>query len=63
MPWLSAPPGDDRKPRRKEVALRKPGSEAGEEQQGLPGGELDSDKLMQELQDFLRKQREGGGGS
>jgi proteasome assembly chaperone (PAC2) family protein len=26
----------------------------------LPDGELDSDKLMQELQDFLRKQREGG---
>jgi proteasome assembly chaperone (PAC2) family protein len=25
-----------------------------------PGGELDSEKLMQELQDFLRKQREGG---
>ena len=36
-------------------------AEAGEEQQALPGGELDSDKLMQELQDFLRKQREGGG--
>jgi hypothetical protein len=35
----------------------------GEEQPPLPGGELDSDKLMQELQDFLRKQREGGGGS
>jgi proteasome assembly chaperone (PAC2) family protein len=35
-------------------------AEAGEEQQPLPGGELDSDKLMQELQDFLRKQREGG---
>ena len=33
---------------------------AGEEQQALPTGELDSDKLMQELQDFLRKQREGG---
>ena len=37
-------------------------AEAGEEGQPLPGGELDSDKLMQELQDFLRKQREGGGG-
>ena len=37
-------------------------AEAGEEQASLPGGELDSDKLMQELQDFLRKQREGGGG-
>jgi proteasome assembly chaperone (PAC2) family protein len=31
-----------------------------EERQALPGGELDSDKLMQDLQDFLRKQREGG---
>jgi proteasome assembly chaperone (PAC2) family protein len=31
-----------------------------EERQPLPGGELDSDKLMQDLQDFLRKQREGG---
>jgi proteasome assembly chaperone (PAC2) family protein len=34
-----------------------------EERQPLPSGELDSDKLMQELQEFLRKQREGGGGS
>jgi proteasome assembly chaperone (PAC2) family protein len=34
---------------------------AGEEQQALPDGELDSEKLMQELQDFLRRQREGGG--
>src|SRR2546422_11241012 len=33
---------------------------AGEEQQALPSGELDSDKLMQELQDFLRGQRERG---
>jgi len=33
---------------------------AGEEGQALPDGELDSDKLMQELQDFLRGQREGG---
>ena len=32
----------------------------GEERQALPSGELDSDKLMQELQDFLRKQRQGG---
>ena len=32
----------------------------GEEQQPLPGGELDSEKLMQELEDFLRRQREGG---
>jgi proteasome assembly chaperone (PAC2) family protein len=38
-------------------------AEAGEEQQPLPGGELDSDKLMQDLEDFLRKQREGGAGS
>jgi proteasome assembly chaperone (PAC2) family protein len=35
-------------------------AEAGEEQKPLPAGEVDSDKLMQELQDFLRKQREGG---
>ena len=35
-------------------------AEAGEEQKPLPSGELDSDKLMQELQEFLRKQREGG---
>lgn len=34
-------------------------AETGEEQQ-LPGGELDSEKLMQELQDFLRKQRGSG---
>ena len=33
---------------------------SGEEQQALPSGELDSDKLMQELQDFLRGQRERG---
>jgi anion-transporting ArsA/GET3 family ATPase len=32
----------------------------GEEQQPLPAGELDSKKLMEELQEFLRKQREGG---
>jgi len=30
------------------------------EEQRLPDGELDSEKLMRELQDFLRKQREGG---
>jgi proteasome assembly chaperone (PAC2) family protein len=35
-------------------------AEAAEERQPLPAGELDSDKLMQELEDFLRKQREGG---
>jgi len=33
---------------------------AGEEGQAPAIGELDSDKLMQELQDFLRGQREGG---
>jgi proteasome assembly chaperone (PAC2) family protein len=33
---------------------------ASEERSPLPGGELDSDKLMQELEEFLRKQREGG---
>jgi proteasome assembly chaperone (PAC2) family protein len=33
---------------------------AEEEQPPLPAGEVDSDKLMQDLQDFLRKQREGG---
>jgi proteasome assembly chaperone (PAC2) family protein len=32
---------------------------AGEEGQALPDG-LDSEKLMRELEDFLRKQREGG---
>lgn len=35
-------------------------AEDGDEGQSLPGGEVDSDKLMQELQEFLRKQREGG---
>jgi proteasome assembly chaperone (PAC2) family protein len=38
-------------------------AEVAEERSALPEGELDSAKLMQELQDFLRKQREGGGGS
>ena len=38
-------------------------AEAGEERQPLPSGEVDSDKLMQELQDFLRKQLDGGGTS
>jgi proteasome assembly chaperone (PAC2) family protein len=37
--------------------------DAAEEGHGLPGGEIDSDKLMQDLQDFLRKQREGGAAS
>jgi proteasome assembly chaperone (PAC2) family protein len=32
---------------------------ADEERPPLPGGELDSEKLMEELEDFLRKQREG----
>jgi proteasome assembly chaperone (PAC2) family protein len=38
-------------------------AEVAEEQQPLPGGAIDSDKLMQDLENFLRKQREGGGGS
>jgi len=38
-------------------------AEAAEEQKPLPDGELDSDKLMRDLEDFLRKQREGGAGS
>jgi len=33
-----------------------------EEQAPLPGGELDSDRLMKEVEDFLRKQGEGGAG-
>lgn len=33
---------------------------ASAERPGLPGGDLDSEKLMRDLQDFLRKQREGG---
>jgi proteasome assembly chaperone (PAC2) family protein len=35
---------------------------AGEEQQPLPGGELDSERLMREVEDFLRRQGEGGTG-
>ena len=35
---------------------------AREEQPPLPGGELDSDRLMREVEDFLRKQGEGGAG-
>jgi proteasome assembly chaperone (PAC2) family protein len=35
-------------------------AETAEERQPLPDGELDSGKLMQDLQDFLRQQREGG---
>ncbi len=35
---------------------------AGEEQQPLPGGELDSERLMREVEDFLRSQREGDAG-
>jgi len=33
---------------------------AAEEQPPLPGGELDTSKLMQELEDFLRKQQGPG---
>jgi hypothetical protein len=33
---------------------------AGEAQQPLPGGELDSESLMREVEDFLRRQGEGG---
>ncbi|HTY77633.1 MAG TPA: PAC2 family protein [Candidatus Bathyarchaeia archaeon] len=33
----------------------------GEEKPPLPSGEIDSNKLMKELEDFLREQREGGG--
>ena len=35
---------------------------AGEEQPPLPGGKLDSDRLMREVEDFLRREREGGAG-
>ena len=35
-------------------------AEASEERQELPDGKVDSEKLMQDLQDFLRKQGEGG---
>jgi proteasome assembly chaperone (PAC2) family protein len=38
-------------------------AEVREERPPLPGGELDSERLMQELQEFLRKQQEGGGSS
>ena len=38
-------------------------AEASEERQPLADGEVDSDKLMREVEDFLRKQREGGAGS
>jgi len=36
---------------------------AGEEQSPLPSGEIDSNKLMKDLEDFLRGQREGGASS
>ena len=36
-------------------------AEAGGAQTPLPEGELDAEKLMRELEHFLRKQREGGG--
>jgi len=32
----------------------------GKEQQPLPSGEIDSNKLMKDVEDFLRSQREGG---
>jgi proteasome assembly chaperone (PAC2) family protein len=35
-------------------------AEAGEERSPISGEEIDSDKLMREVEDFLRKQREGG---
>jgi hypothetical protein len=35
-------------------------AEAGEERQPLPAGELDSEKLMRDVEDFLRGQRGGG---
>jgi hypothetical protein len=35
-------------------------AETASEERPLPVEEVDSDKLMQELQEFLRKQREGG---
>jgi proteasome assembly chaperone (PAC2) family protein len=35
---------------------------AGEEQQPLPGGKLDSERLMREVEDFLRREQEGGAG-
>ena len=38
-------------------------AEASDEPQPLADGEVDSDKLMREVEDFLRKQREGGAGS
>jgi proteasome assembly chaperone (PAC2) family protein len=38
-------------------------AEAADERKPLPDGELDSGKLMQEVEEFLRKQREGGAGS
>jgi proteasome assembly chaperone (PAC2) family protein len=37
-------------------------AEAADERPPLPGGELDSGKLMRDLEDFLRRQRQGEGG-
>jgi len=37
-------------------------STAVEEQQTLPEGAIDSDKLMKDVEEFLRRQREGGAG-
>ena len=36
-------------------------ADAGAQTPAIPAGEVDSEKLMQELQEFLRKQRESGG--
>jgi proteasome assembly chaperone (PAC2) family protein len=36
-------------------------AETGEERQPLPSGEIDSNKLMKDLEDFLRGHRESGG--
>ena len=46
---------------REHVAAHGSTRRASEEQQRLPDGELDSEKLMQDLQEFLRRQREGAG--
>jgi hypothetical protein len=37
-------------------------AEAAEDRPPLPDGELDADKLMRDLEEFLRKEREGGAG-
>jgi len=53
-------PGD---PRRPPALEQQYDAEAGEERQPLSGEELDPDKLMRQVEDFLRKQREGGTGT